>query len=86
MCCSSIILCIFSLDKALNTPFGSVMFPMEHRRALEQEAEREGTHETQTTSLSLTDSWCRVIGNEKVRNLRTCWDALFRTLFVIGSF
>ncbi len=37
------------------------MFPMEHQRALEQEAKRTGTHKTQTTSLSLTESWCRVI-------------------------
>ncbi len=43
------------------SPFGLVMFPMEHRRALEQEAERTGTHKTQTTSLSLTESWYRVI-------------------------
>ncbi len=41
--------------------FGSVIFLMEHRRALEQEAERTGTHKTQTTSLSLTESWCMVI-------------------------
>ncbi len=41
--------------------FGSVMFLVEHRRELEQEAERTGTHKTQTTTPSLTESWCRVI-------------------------
>ncbi len=59
------------------SPFGSVMFPMEHRRALEQEAERTGTHKTQTSSLSLTESWCRSFGKEHVRNLRRRRDALF---------
>ncbi len=34
---------------------------MEHRQALEQEAERTDAHKTQTSSLSLTESCCRVI-------------------------
>ncbi len=34
---------------------------MEHLQALEQQAERTDTHKTQTTSLSLTETWCRVI-------------------------
>ncbi len=47
--------------KYYTSPFCSVMFTMEHRRALDQEAERTGTHKTQTTSPSLTESWCMVI-------------------------
>ncbi len=32
--------------------------------SLEQEAERTDTHKTQTSSLSLTEYWCRVIWEE----------------------
>ncbi len=34
---------------------------MEHLQALEQEAERMDTHKTPTKSLSLTETWYRVI-------------------------
>ncbi len=34
---------------------------MEHLQALEQEAGRTGTYKPQTSFLSLTETWCRVI-------------------------
>ncbi len=47
--------CAFYLPQGLtHPPFAHC----ERRRALEQEAGRTGTHKTQTTSPSLTESWC----------------------------
>ncbi len=55
-------MCVRStFPKVLHIPLCSVRFPCERRWALEQEAGRTGTHKTQTTSPSLTESWCRVI-------------------------
>ncbi len=58
---SILCVCVFMLPWPYTSPFGLVMFPMEHRQALEQEAERTDTHKTHTSSLSLTETWCRVI-------------------------
>ncbi len=53
--------CVFRLTWCYTSPFCVEMYPMEHLQALEQEAERTDTHKTQTTSPSLTETWCRVI-------------------------
>ncbi len=53
--------CVFRLTLCYTSPFCVEMYPMEHLQALEQEAERTDTHKTQTTSLSLIETWCRVI-------------------------
>ncbi len=54
--------CVFRLTWCYTSPFCVVMFPMEHRQALEQKGRENGhTQDPQTTSLSLTETWCRVI-------------------------
>ncbi len=61
LCCPVTIL-VFSLSTRLYTsPFARRGSQCEHRRALEQEEERTGTHKTQTTSPSLIEFWCRVV-------------------------
>ncbi len=82
MCCVEIICFVFSLQWYYTSPSARWGSHCKHRRALEQEAERTGTHKTQTTSPSLTESWCRVIWKEQVRNLWRRRDALFR---IIGN-
>ncbi len=49
------------VDMCYTSPFCVEMYPMEHLQALEQEAERMDTHKTPTRSLSLTETWYRVI-------------------------
>ncbi len=53
--------CSFLHTGPTHPPFARWGSHCERRRALEQEAGRTGTHKTQTTSPSLTESWCRVI-------------------------
>ncbi len=47
---------VFPSHFSTHSPSCLVMFPMEHRQALEQEAGRTGTYKTQTSFLSLTEA------------------------------
>ena len=72
--------------RSYSPPFARWCSWCEHRRALEQETERTGTHKTQTTSPWLAEFWCRtwVTWDRWVRNTSTDIGVRCLGLVVIG--
>ncbi len=57
----SVCVCPSSPQRHYTSPFCSVRFPLRTSAGTGTRSRGTGTHKTQTTSPSLTESWCRVI-------------------------